>query len=251
MQLAPIAAAAGVRLIAYDTIGSTSTEACHLARAGQSVPVWVTAARQTAGRGRRGNVWVSEPGNLFASLLLPDVPMERAGQLAFVAGLAVFDAIAELAPHLAARLALKWPNDVLLGGRKLAGMLIEAENNWAVIGIGINCAHHPENTAQPATDLAAAAGAPLPVERVFAQLSKTMLVRLRQWAEGAGFAAIRTDWLIRAAGVGKEISVRLPDKELAGQFQGLDETGRLLLRLPDGQVQAVTSGEVFALARAG
>ena len=78
-----------------------------------------------------------------------------------------------------------------------------------------------------------------------------MLVRLRQWAEGAGFAAIRTDWLVRAAGVGKEICVRLPDKELAGRFQGLDETGRLLLRLPDGQVQAVTSGEIFALARAG
>jgi BirA family transcriptional regulator, biotin operon repressor / biotin---[acetyl-CoA-carboxylase] ligase len=250
MQLDPTVAAAGVRLIAQEVIGSTNTEACGLARAGERAPLWITARAQTAGRGRRGNLWISEPGNLYASLVLPGVPPGRAGELAFVAGLGVFDAIAELAPRIAARLALKWPNDVLLGGAKLAGILIEAEADWAVIGIGINCAHHPQETTQPATDLASA-GAPLSVERVFEQLSKTMLVRLRQWADGAGFSAIRSDWLIRAAGVGKDIRVRLPAKELAGQFHGLDETGHLLLRLPDGSIQAVSSGEIFALSAAG
>ncbi len=250
MQLDPTVAAAGVKLIAYDTIGSTNTEACNLARAGERAPLWVIAKQQTAGRGRRGNVWVSEPGNLYASLLLPSVPPGRAGELAFVAGLGVFDAIAELAPPIASRLALKWPNDVLLGGAKLAGILIEAERGWAVIGVGINCAHHPNETTQVATDLTSA-GAPLPVETVFAHLSKTMLVRLRQWADGGGFPTVRSDWLIRAAGIGKDICVRLPSKELAGQFEGLDETGHLLLRLPDGKIRAVSSGEVFALAETG
>lgn len=250
MQLDPIVAAAGVRLVAHDTIGSTNTEACNLGRAGECAPLWITARQQTAGRGRRGNVWISEPGNLYASLLLPGIPPGRAGELAFVAGLGVYDAIAELAPPVASRLALKWPNDVLLGGAKLAGILIEAEGGWAVIGIGINCAHHPKATAQPATDLQTA-GVVFPVEKVFAQLSKTLLVRLRQWANGGGFAAIRSDWLIRAAGVGQNIRVRLPAKEVDGQFQGLDETGHLLLRLPDGSVQTVSSGEVFALSAVG
>jgi BirA family transcriptional regulator, biotin operon repressor / biotin---[acetyl-CoA-carboxylase] ligase len=249
MLLDPKVAAAGVRLIACDTINSTNTEACALGRAGEHSPLWITAKRQTAGRGRRGNVWISEPGNLYASLLLPSVPVGRAGELAFVAGLGVYDAVAELAPPIASRLALKWPNDVLLGGAKLAGVLIEAEKGWAVIGIGINCAHHPKETTQPATDLTTA-GAPLPAEKVFAQLSKTMHVRLRQWANGAGFSVVRSDWIIRAAGIGKDIRVRLPAKELAGSFQGLDEAGHLLLRLADGRVEAVSSGEVFALSAA-
>jgi len=137
----------------------------------------------------------------------------------------------------------------LLGGAKLAGNLNEAETDWAVIGIGINCAHHPKETTRPATDLTTA-GAPLGAEKVFAQLSKTMHMRLRQWTNGAGFSAVRSDWLIRAAGVGKDIRVRLPAKELAGRFQGLDEAGHLLLRLADGSVEAVSSGEVFALSAA-
>ena len=250
MQLDPIVAAAGIKLIAHETIGSTNTEACRLARAGERSPLWVTAQRQTAGRGRRGNAWISEPGNLFASLLLVGIPPGRAGELAFVAGLGVYDAIAELAPRIASRLALKWPNDVLLGGAKLAGILIEAEKDWAVIGIGINCAHHPADTRPPATDLMAA-GAALSAENVFAHLTRTLHVRLRQWANGAGFSEVRSDWLIRAAGVGQDIQVRLPSCEITGQFQGLDAAGHLLLRLPDGSVQAVSSGEIFALSAAG
>src|SRR5687768_14321610 len=143
MQLDPSVAAAGFRLIVHDTIGSTNTEACALARAGERGPLWIVARAQTAGRGRRSNSWISEPGNLYASLLLPDVPSGRAGDLAFVAGLAVRDAVRALARNIAFRLALKWPNDVQVGNAKLAGILIEAESSWAVIGIGINCAHHP------------------------------------------------------------------------------------------------------------
>lgn len=249
MRLDPTAEAAGFRLMAHDSLGSTNSEACTQARAGQRGPLWITARQQSAGRGRRGNVWISEPGNLYCSLLLPSVPAGRAGELAFVAGLGVHDAIAAVAPALAPRLLLKWPNDVLLGGEKIAGMLIEAEQDWAVIGIGINCAHHPKDTAYPATDLQAA-GAAQSVEALFSALSKAMLARLTQWNKDAGFAAIRTDWLRRAAAIGKDIRVRLPAEELAGQFQGIDETGHLLLRLPDGSITTVSSGEVFALPAA-
>jgi BirA family biotin operon repressor/biotin-[acetyl-CoA-carboxylase] ligase len=246
MRLDPTVAAAGTGLIVHDIIGSTNTEACVLGRRGESRRVWIVAKEQTAGRGRRGNVWVSKPGNLYGSLLLPGIAAARAGGLAFVAGLAVHDALVALAPALAPQLMLKWPNDVLFDGAKIAGILIEAEQNWAVIGIGINCAQHPEATEQRATDLTFA-GASMPVDAVFAQLSKTMFARLSQWAQGAGFSAIRADWLERAAGVGEDIRVRLPAKELSGQFQGLDESGHLLLRLSDGTLEAISSGEVFAL----
>jgi BirA family biotin operon repressor/biotin-[acetyl-CoA-carboxylase] ligase len=246
MRLDPTVAAAGFRLITHDTIGSTSTEACGLARQGERGPLWLTARQQTAGRGRRGNVWVSEPGNLYASLLLPGVPKGRGGELAFVTGLAVYDALAALAPAIAPRLSLKWPNDVLLDGAKLAGILIEAEDDWAVVGIGINCQHHPQDMERPAVDLKSE-GVDLTAEEVFSVLSKTMFGRLKQWASGTGFSAVRSDWLIRASGVGQSIRVKRHRDELSGQFQGLDETGQLLLRLPDGSIQAVNSGEIFML----
>src|SRR3569623_2467599 len=119
---------AGVRHIAYETLGSTSAEAQALARAGERGPVWITAARQEAGRGRRGKGWVSPPGNLYASLLLTDpAPPAVAAQLSFVAALALHDAIAECAPQLGPALKVKWPNDLLLGAAKIAGILIEAE----------------------------------------------------------------------------------------------------------------------------
>ncbi len=248
MQLDPIAAAAGVKLIAHETIGSASTEAMAAARRGERGPLWITAARQTAGRGRRGNTWVSEPGNLYVSLLLVDAaPPQRTGELSFVAALAARDAVSELVPNLASHLALKWPNDLLLGGAKFAGILIETEGPAAIVGIGVNCAHHPAETSYPATDLAAN-GVAISPQQLFRCLSKTMLARLQQWDRGRSFASIRADWLTHATGIGQDIRVRLPTEEIAGRFQSLDETGRLLLRLPDGRVQSISAGEVFAIA---
>jgi BirA family biotin operon repressor/biotin-[acetyl-CoA-carboxylase] ligase len=248
MALDPQAIAAGVRRIAHDSIGSTNSEAKTLALAGERGPLWITAERQTAGRGRRGNVWVSEPGNLYASLLLADAaPAQQRAQLSFVAALAVHDAVADLAPELGARLAVKWPNDLLVDGKKFAGILIESEGAAVIVGIGINCAHHPAATAYPATDLSAA-GVKVSPEQLLQRLSGRMLSRLGQWDRGAGFAAIRADWLARATGLGQEIRVRLPGRELTGRFQTLDEHGGLLLRLADGSVEAVNAGEVFPLA---
>src|SRR5438552_86978 len=139
MQLDPRASAAGVRLVAHELLTSTNTEALALARAGERGPVWVTAERQSAGRGRRGRTWTSERGNLFASLLLTDpAPAEHWPELAFVAALAVHDAVAELAAALKPRLAIKWPNDLLLAGQKFAGVLLEGEATGAVaVGIGV------------------------------------------------------------------------------------------------------------------
>ena len=249
MQLDPTAMAAGVRLITHDTLGSTNAEALRMARDGECGPLWIVARSQTAGRGRRGRTWVSEPGNLYASLILTDpAPPERFLDLSFVAALALHDAIGGRIPGLANRLVLKWPNDVLIDRNKFAGILVEGERTSVAIGIGVNCVLHPVGTDYPATDLATA-GVRTSPESLFAPLSAAMVARLAQWNRGAGFASIRTDWLSRAAGVGKPIRVKSDDSELAGQFETIDETGRLVLRLPDGTMQVLSAGDVLLAAR--
>src|ERR1700683_468668 len=161
MRLDPGATAAGFSLIARDILDSTNAEALRhaLEHRGEISPLWITAREQTAGRGRRGNHWISPPGNLYATLLLKDVASPRhAPELSFVAALAVHDAILDCAPEVRNRLALKWPNDVLCGGGKLAGILLESHRLDAglalAVGIGVNCLHHPSQTSYPATDLA-------------------------------------------------------------------------------------------------
>ncbi len=240
---------AGARHIAYETLGSTNAEALALARAGECGPLWITALSQSAGRGRRGSAWTSPPGNLYATLLIaePSAP-EHAPQLSFVTALALHDAVAECAPQLGPMLKVKWPNDLLLGLAKVAGILIEGESEPAfsvAIGIGVNCAAHPDDTAYPATDFAAAGAAVTP-DIVFAALSAAMPRRLAQWRSGEGFSGIRADWLKRAAGLGQDIRVRLAERELSGRFQGLDDVGRLLVQQPEG-LTTVTAGEVFGL----
>lgn len=240
---------AGVRHETYETLGSTNAEALARARSGERGALWISARTQDAGRGRRGSAWTSTPGNLFATLLLGDPsPPPLAPQLSFVAALAVHDAVAECAPQVGPLLKVKWPNDLLLGDAKLAGILIEGESAPAfavVIGFGVNCAAHPDNTSYPATDLAAA-GALVEPARLLAALAEAMQRRLAQWARGDGFAGIRADWLKRAAGLGQDIRVRLPEKEFSGRFEGLDDAGHLLVRGPAG-LATVTAGEIFDL----
>lgn len=238
---------AGVRHIAYETLGSTSAEALALARAGERGPLWVTARTQTAGRGRRSSEWISPPGNLYATLLLSDParPAE-APQLSFVAALALHDAVLTCAAQLGPLLKLKWPNDILIGQAKVAGILIEGESATVfsvAIGIGVNCTGHPDNTAYPATDLAQA-GALVDPAALLRRLAESMQGRIAQWDRGRGFSAIRADWLKRAIGLGDTLRVRLPEGEMSGRFQGLDESGRLLLEQAGG-VATVTAGDVF------
>jgi BirA family biotin operon repressor/biotin-[acetyl-CoA-carboxylase] ligase len=255
MQLDPRASAAGVRLVAHDRLASTNTEALALARQGKRGPLWVTAARQSAGRGRRGRIWISQAGNLFASLLLTDpAPAEHWPELSFVAGLAIHDAVAEVAPALKPQLAIKWPNDLLLAGAKFAGILIEGEGigeaGAVAVGIGVNCTSHPADTDYPATDLAAA-GAEVTAAALFGRLTAKVLGRLAQWNEGEHFSTIRADWLARATGRGEMIRVRLADREVIGRFEALDDAGRLELILPDGVKLAIAAGDVLDLDDTG
>lgn len=253
MRLDPEAAAAGFRLATHDVLPSTNAAALHHAAEHHrdTQPLWIVAREQTAGRGRRGNAWISPPGNLYATLLLADPALpRRAPELSFVAALAVRDAIVDRAPALAKGIALKWPNDVLCDGKKLAGILLEGrmlgEKIGVAIGIGVNCLHHPSNTIYPATDLAAA-GAPAGAEELFTLLSAAMVRRLAQWRRAAGFSAVRADWLAHAVGIGETMRVRLPERELVGRGEGLDDSGCLLLRLADGSLQTIAAGEVFPL----
>ncbi len=279
MQLDPIAVEAGVELIALGMVGSTNEEASARARSGARGPLWVTAEAQTAGRGRLGRSWNSPPGNLYASLLLSDpASLERAPELAFVAVLALRDAIIGEAPALAPKLAFKWPNDLLLDGGKCAGILIEGEiapgtnKLMVVIGTGVNCAHHPpvaEPVADaakpaptragpfgtqavlfPATDLRAHGAEVTPAE-LLTRLSATMCRRIAQWDRGQGFLAILGDWLSSAQGIGQPICVRNGGGEKTGRFVGLDRTGRLVLELPSGAMEKVSAGDVFPFAQRG
>jgi BirA family biotin operon repressor/biotin-[acetyl-CoA-carboxylase] ligase len=251
IELDPRASAAGVRLLAHDEIDSTNAEALRLMRQGEHGPLWITAERQSAGRGRRGRTWISVPGNLHASLLLADPgPVEHWPQLSFVAALAVHDAVVEVAPEARPMLELKWPNDLLLSGAKFAGILIEGEGKEeegaVAIGIGVNCTAHPAGAAYPATDLAAG-GARVTAATLFAALSVKMQGRLAQWNSGNGFATIRADWLARAAGLGESIRIALADRELTGRFEGLDDAGCLVLIAPDGAKTVVAAGDVISI----
>jgi BirA family biotin operon repressor/biotin-[acetyl-CoA-carboxylase] ligase len=251
IELDPRATAAGVRLLAHDEIDSTNAEALRLMRQGEHGPLWITAERQSAGRGRRGRKWISVPGNLHASLLLSNPgPVEHWPQLSFVAALAVHDAVVEVAPEVRPMLELKWPNDLLLSGAKFAGILIEGEGKEeegaVAIGIGVNCTAHPAGAAYPATDLATG-GARVTAATLFAALSVKMQGRLAQWNSGNGFATIRADWLARAAGLGETIHIALADRELSGRFEGLDDAGCLVLIAPDGAKTVVAAGDVISI----
>lgn len=238
----------GYALKAFDVIDSTNDEARRLASAGQREPVWITAARQTTGRGRRGRAWESPVGNLAATLLIrPGKPASECAQLSFAAAIAAHEAIASFAPD--AEIRVKWPNDVLANGRKIAGILLESASTgtvpeWLAIGIGINLAHYPEGTEFPATALPALGiTAPNPSEAL-ARLAAAFAKWYEIW-RASGFSPLRDAWLARAAGLGTRIRARLADGEIWGMFEGIDETGALILRETQGKTRAIAAGEVF------
>jgi BirA family biotin operon repressor/biotin-[acetyl-CoA-carboxylase] ligase len=233
----------------YAVLDSTNEEARRLAQAGEGLPLWIIAERQSAGRGRRGNSWVSEPGNLFATLLMsPSCSPARVGELSFVAALAAGDAIGHYAPE--AQVKLKWPNDVLLGGAKVAGILLEAVGPAATpqamlaVGIGINLAHAPEGLAFPAISLGAATGHAPAAEDMLAMLAARWAAWYDLWTR-EGFAPIRAAWRERAAGIGETVLARWGGQEKLGMFEDLDETGALMLRDAGGHLIRINAGEVF------
>lgn len=206
---------------------------------------WVRADGQTGGRGRRGRAWVSVPGNLFASVVIRQQPGEGpAQQLSFVAAVALARALDRwVAP---ARLSLKWPNDVLLDGVKVAGILLEGGAGATIIGFGVNLAGHPEGIERPATSLPAAGIAAPPAGDVVDCLAAAFIEVRANWRDH-GFAPVRIEWLARAAGLGQGLEARLGRETVPGVFTGLAPDGALLLTLPDASVRAIHAGEVFAL----
>ena len=227
-------------------LDSTNEEARRLAEAGEGGPLWIMAERQTAGRGRRGRAWATAAGNLAATLLLrPGAPRALTGQLSFAAALAAADMAAHFAPD--APIAVKWPNDVLAGGKKLAGLLLEGGDGWLAIGIGVNLAGHPpdtEVTEFPATSLAGLGIAPPSPEQALTVLAARFAHWYDLWMQG-GFEHLRAAWLARAVALGRPIRARLANHEThEGVFEGIDESGALLLN-EGGRIRAISAGEVF------
>jgi BirA family transcriptional regulator, biotin operon repressor / biotin---[acetyl-CoA-carboxylase] ligase len=239
----------GYRLVSRETVGSTNDEAKWLARSGAGEGTLVWGLEQTSGRGRRGREWTSPRGNLYISLVLrPDCPLDRAAQFGFVAALAIGDALAELLPDLRG-LACKWPNDVLVGDRKIAGILLESEvadnGNLAflVAGVGINLISAPAGAEFPATSIVGEGHRPPEAAVVLQTLIQHFESWARRWRE-EGFGPVRAAWRARATALGQPIRIRLEGTTLHGRFVDIDQQGVLLLDTPDGQ-RRISAGDVF------
>lgn len=241
----------GFRVEAFDSVGSTNDEAKAFARSGAPEGTVIWAKRQESGRGRRGRVWTSPEGNLYGSTILrPGRPAAEAAQISFVAALAIADAAEAVLPE-GAEVRCKWPNDVLINGRKVSGILMESEAepdgslSWLVLGVGINLRHFPEGVEFAATSLAAE-GAPTLTPAGLLELYAGALARwYGAWREH-GFAPVRRAWLSRARGVGEAIIVRLTDRTLTGTFADLDSDGVLLLDRENGAERLrIAAGDVF------
>nr|WP_183451691.1 biotin--[acetyl-CoA-carboxylase] ligase [Microvirga lupini] len=253
--MSPETESAGYRLLSLEATGSTNDDALQAARLGDPGQLWIVAAEQLAGRGRHGRQWSSPPGNLYASLLLIDpCDVASAPQLGFVAGLALHEAIEAVTGLGAPRLALKWPNDLLLDGAKISGLLLEGhrlqpEGPLAiVIGFGVNVAFAPSGTPYPAASLQQVK-AKLTRDEVFTALSSAFAKTFAAWRASSRmnmsdpFGAIRKLWLERAAGVGQEVTLRLPSGEKRGIFEGLDQFGRLQLK--GASVELIDAGDLY------
>ena len=265
-SLGPRAVSAGYRLAAFESIGSTNAEAMARARDGERGPMWFVTSEQTAGRGRRYRPWIAPRGNLASSILeVIDISPAVAATLGFAAGLALEAALQKVSIEASLRSAgsdhmkfsLKWPNDVLAGREKLAGILLEAEavndNSLAVVvGIGTNVVAAPEGTPTPATSLAAL-GVHISAEELFATLSDTWAQFRGTWDNGRGFSEIRRLWLERAAGLGQKVAIQTSGSAVEGIFDTIDEAGCLIVRTSDGQRVPISAGDVHfgSVASAG
>lgn len=270
-QLAPTATADGFRLEAHDAVGSTNALALEHAMAGDPGKLWVVSKKQESGRGRRGRAWATPEGNLAATLLkVLDQDLQHAATLGFVAGLALADALDAVAPNArfsvgvdggsgqgVKRFELKWPNDVLASGAKLAGILLEStllgQGRLAIaIGIGVNVVAHPDDVPYPATSLGSL-GAGVDAETLFLALSDAWSENERIWAGGRGLASIRKRWLARAAGLGSEVAVRIEGNVVRGVFETIDEDCRFVIRDAKGETVKIAAGDVHfgAVASAG
>ena len=234
----------GWTLVALASVGSTNDEAARLADTGVPEGTVVWSREQTGGRGRRGRHWASPPGNLYTSTILrPACAAPRAAELGFVAALAVADIV-----PADRQVRLKWPNDVLVDGGKIAGILLESAVGQAgqvdhvVAGIGLNGGFAPQlpEMRYPGSALGGS------VEAALERLTAALAARLVQWRRD-GFETVRAAWLGKAGPIGAEVDVRLGDELVRGRFAGLDRQGALLLETAAGP-RKIVSGELLGRA---
>jgi len=231
------------RLVAFDCLDSTNDEVRRRFDSGDGPNLVVTAQEQTAGRGRRGRTWMSPRGNLHCSILLSTRPNLAEGpQLAFVAAVALRQALAQLVPQAPFR--CKWPNDLLCQGRKVSGMLLEAASPHVILGVGVNVVEAPAPALYPAASLRQLGSGAEDFDVLVAFCEALGEWHGRWLAEG--FAPVRQAWLDHAQGVGEPVTVRLSDhSELEGRFAGLDAGGALMLETSDGGCRPILAGDVF------
>jgi BirA family biotin operon repressor/biotin-[acetyl-CoA-carboxylase] ligase len=266
-DVGPVDVGRGYRLLRFETIGSTSTEAMSRLKAGDPGQIWITSAEQTAGRGRRGRAWTAPTGNLSVSLALQiDRSPAEVAKLGFVAGLALGTALYYLLPNVkvgmaldgadligqqgepVGRIALKWPNDVTIAGRKLSGILLEAEplgsgHLGVVVGIGVNVVAAPVGLPYPVASLRDFGGQ-VSADMILAKLIEVWPDLYATWLEVDGFAKIRAGWLGFAQGLGQPVAVSLGSRVISGTFETIDSDGRLILMDEDGVRHAIAAGDV-------
>ncbi len=239
----------GFTLHHVETIGSTNDEAARLAASGAPSGTIVLADRQSKGRGRLGRTWHSAPGNLHASILLrPDCSLQAASELSLLAGVVLTELLAGHGPD-DLDLALKWPNDVLIDGAKVAGILLESGGakggrlTHVVIGIGVNVAWSPDDMPYPVTSLAASGFASKPPKDWLFAYASGLANWLDRWQRD-GFAVVRDAWRARSYGLGGPIRFRQGQEDVAGRFVDLTEGGALLIEGTDGIRHELTAGDV-------
>jgi BirA family biotin operon repressor/biotin-[acetyl-CoA-carboxylase] ligase len=242
-------------IIHLSETGSTNADAMRLALSGEALPLWVTAERQLAGRGRAGRTWVSGTGNLHASLALTSTaPLQKAGELSLVAGIALFEAIGAISPLAeTCGLRLKWPNDLLVGTAKAGGILVETTTArgepgfLAVLGFGLNIRTCPENTGRATASLAQR-GIDAAPDAVLDALAHQCDDWIARWDGGRGFELIRNAWMERAGAIGEAITIQTASGPITGTYQGLAPSGALLASVA-GQVETITYGDVALIAQ--
>ncbi|RKQ71647.1 BirA family biotin operon repressor/biotin-[acetyl-CoA-carboxylase] ligase [Litorimonas taeanensis] len=241
-----------MKLEYFETLGSTQDYIKDLAAKGEFGPRWVRAGLQNSGRGRRGRPWISKPGNLFASGIYPwSGPLISKPLASFVVALAVTEVLSTYIDP--AKITLKWPNDVLVEGAKISGILLEGGEGWLVIGVGMNLEHNPDDLPYPTThllehmsenDLNDAEPLYAGADPILAQLTQIIGTKLSV-LQTEGFGPFHKEWLNKAANLGQVIKVNLDGDIVAGTFETLSDNGALRLRLSDGTIREIVAGDVL------
>ncbi|WP_028464848.1 biotin--[acetyl-CoA-carboxylase] ligase [Nisaea denitrificans] len=236
----------GFRILGYDSVSSTNDEADSLAQNGALDRTLIWARSQSSGRGRLGRAWVSPEGNLYTTAILdPGLPLGRLQELSFVASLAVHDTVSGLLPD--ADQVLKWPNDVLLGGAKISGILTETrvrgDHVVALLGVGINLAHAPDGARYPTTALGDHLAAPLTVEGLLDLYLKALSARYMLWCSD-GFAPIRAAWSERSRWIGQRVSVENGEQKIVGRYDGIEADGSMIVVGDGGEKHRISAGDV-------